>query len=165
MFSCEYFKTLQNSFFTEHLWTATSVLGKNLESFTISYDLAKYLKSLTIVIDFAENIWNFVVAIKQSENPIKSMIQHSFGEFFPWNTFHKWVKFPKEAWGVWYERLNVFASSLIIKKVCNSQAEISHTFMEMFLNSIYFTEFYFIEILTSLFWLFSTLNFSLTRLY
>ena len=36
--------------------------------------------------------------------------------------------------------------------------------MEMFLNLIYFTGFYFIEIPTSLFWFFSTLNFSLTLL-
>ena len=93
-----------NSFFIEHLWTDTSVLGKNLESFTINYDLAKYSKTLTVLIDFAENIWNSGVAMKQSENPIKSMIQHSFGKFFAWNSFHKWVKFPKEAWGVWYKR-------------------------------------------------------------
>ena len=79
MFSCEFLKTLQDSFFIKHLWTATSVLGKNLESFTISYDLAKYLKTLTILIDFAEHIWNSGVAMKQSENPINSMIQHSFG--------------------------------------------------------------------------------------
>ena len=62
--------TLWNSFFIEHLWTATSVFGKNLKNFTISYDFAKYLKTLTIIIDFAENIWNFGVAMKQSENPI-----------------------------------------------------------------------------------------------
>ena len=70
MFSCEFFKTLQNSFFIEHLWTATSVLGKNLQSFTINYDLDKYLTTLTIITDFAENIWNSGVAMKQSENPI-----------------------------------------------------------------------------------------------
>ena len=52
---------------------------------------------------------------------------------------------------VWTWGLAVFASSLIIRKVCRSQAEISHTFMEMFLNPIRFTDFYFIEILTSLF--------------
>ena len=45
-----------NSFFIEHLLTDTSVLGKNLESFTINYDLAKYSKTLTVLIDFAENI-------------------------------------------------------------------------------------------------------------
>ena len=88
MSSCEFFKTLQNSFFTEQLWTSTSVLRKNLKSFTISYDLAKYLTTLTILIDFEENTWNSGVAIKQSENPIKNMIQHSFGKFFPWNSFH-----------------------------------------------------------------------------
>ena len=32
--------------------------------------------------------------------------------------------------------------------------EISHRFMEMFLNLIYFTDFYFIEILIGLFWFF-----------
>ena len=69
MFSFEFFKT------PEHLWTATAVLGKNLESFTINYDLTKYLKTLTILIDFTENIWNSGLAMKQSENPIKSMIQ------------------------------------------------------------------------------------------
>ena len=58
-------------------------LGKNLESFTINYDLAKCLRTLTILIDFAENISNSGVAVKQSENPIKSMIKHSFREFFP----------------------------------------------------------------------------------
>ena len=67
---CVLLWTLWNSFFIEHLWTATSVFGKNLKSFTINYDLAKYLTTLTIIIDFAENIWNFGVAIKQSENPI-----------------------------------------------------------------------------------------------
>ena len=94
---------------SEQLFYRTAVNGylcfsTNLESFTINYDLAKYLKTLTILIDFAENIWNSGVAMKQSENLIKSIIQHSFGKFFPWNSFHKWVKFPKEAWGVWYER-------------------------------------------------------------
>ena len=84
MVSCEFFKTLQNSIFIEHLWTASFVLGKNLKSFTTNYDLAKYLKTLTILIDFAENIWDSGVAMKQSENPIKSMIQHYFGKnFFP----------------------------------------------------------------------------------
>ena len=39
--------------------------------------------ALTIIIDFAENIGNSGVAMKQSEKPIKSMIQHSFGKFFP----------------------------------------------------------------------------------
>ena len=57
-------------FFIEHLWTATSVLGKNLKIFTINYDLAKYLTTLTILIDFAENIWNSGVAMKKSENTI-----------------------------------------------------------------------------------------------
>ena len=60
--------------------------------------------------------------------------------------------------------LTVFASSLITRKVCSSQAQISHTFMEMFLNLIYFTVSYFIEILTSLFWFFSTVNFAFTLL-
>ena len=84
MVSREFFKTLQNSTFMEHLWTASSVLGKNLESFDINYDLAKYWQTLTILIDFAENIWNSGVAMKQSENTIKSMIQHYFGKiFFP----------------------------------------------------------------------------------
>ena len=54
-----------------------------MESFTINYDLAKCLRTLNILIDFAENISNSGVAVKQSENPIKSMIQHSFREFFP----------------------------------------------------------------------------------
>ena len=60
--------------------------------------------------------------------------------------------------------LTVFASSLITRKVCSSQAQICHTFMEMFLNLIYFTVSYFIEILTSLFWFFSTVNFAFTLL-
>ena len=148
MFCCEFLKTLQNSFFIEHMWTATSVLGINLKNVTINYALATFLTTLTITVDFAENIWNSGVAMKlQSENPIKSMIQHSFGKFFPWKSFHKWLKFPKETWGL----LTVFVSSLIIRYVCNSQVDISHTFMEMFLNLIFFTDFYFIEILTSLF--------------
>ena len=67
MFSCELFGTV---FFIEHLWMATSVLGKNLKIFTINYDLAKYLTTLTNVIDFAENNWNSGVAMKKSENPI-----------------------------------------------------------------------------------------------
>ena len=57
-------------FFIEHLWTATSVLGKALKNFTINYDLAQYLATLTIRNDFAENIWNSVVALRWSENPI-----------------------------------------------------------------------------------------------
>ena len=68
---------------------ATSGLGKNLKNFNINYDLAKYLTTLTIIIDFAENIWNSGVAMRRSENLIKSMIQHSFGKFFPWKSFHK----------------------------------------------------------------------------
>ena len=36
-------------FFIEHLWTATSVLGKTLTNFTINYDLDKYLTTLTII--------------------------------------------------------------------------------------------------------------------
>ena len=67
---CVLLWTLWNSFFIEHLWTATSVFGKNLKKFSINYDLAKYLTTLNIIIDFAENIWNFGVVIKQSENPI-----------------------------------------------------------------------------------------------
>ena len=82
MLCCEFFKTLQNSSFIEHLWAATSVLGKNLKNFTINCDLAEFLTTLIIIINFAENIWNCGVAMKQSENPIKSMIQHSFGKFF-----------------------------------------------------------------------------------
>ena len=82
MVSCEFLKTLQNSIFIEHMWTTSFVLGKNLKSFTTNYDLAKYLKTLTILIDFAENIWDSGVAMKQSENPIKSMMQHYFGKFF-----------------------------------------------------------------------------------
>ena len=78
MVPCEFFKA-QNSTFIEHLWTASSVLVKNLESFTVNYDLAKYLKTSIILIDFAENIWNFGVAMKQSE---KSMIQYYFGKVF-----------------------------------------------------------------------------------
>ena len=57
-------------FLIEHLWTATSDLGKTLKIFTINYDSAKYLTTLTIIIDFAENIWNAGVAMKKSENPI-----------------------------------------------------------------------------------------------
>ena len=67
MFSCELFGTV---FFIEHLWMATSVLGKNLKIFTINYDLAKYLTTLTNIIDFGENNWNSGVAMKKSENPI-----------------------------------------------------------------------------------------------
>ena len=48
----------------------TSVLDKNLQKFTINYNLAKYMMTLTIITDFAENIWNSGVAMKQSENPI-----------------------------------------------------------------------------------------------
>ena len=55
---------------------------------------------------------------------------------------------------VWTRVLTVFAPFLIIRKIFSSQAEISHTFMEMFLNLICFTDFYFIETLTSLFWFF-----------
>ena len=39
----------RSSFFIEHLWTATSVLGKTLKNFTINYDFAKYLTTLTII--------------------------------------------------------------------------------------------------------------------
>ena len=56
--------------------------------------------------------------------------------------------------------LAVIAPSLIKRSVCSSQVEISDTFMNMSLNLIYFTDFYFIEILTSLFSFFSTLIFS-----
>ena len=68
VFCCEFFKTLQNSFFIEHLWTATSVLGKNPKNFTINYDLAKFLTALTIIINFTENIWKSDVAMKQLAN-------------------------------------------------------------------------------------------------
>ena len=44
VFSCELSEILQNSFFKEHLWTATS-------------DLDGYLKTLPITIAFAEYIW------------------------------------------------------------------------------------------------------------
>ena len=47
-------------------------------------------------------------------------------------------------------------------KVCSSQVEISHTFMEMILNFICFEDFYFIEILLFYFDFFSTLIFSPT---
>ena len=75
---CVLLWSLWNSFFIEHLWTATSVFGKNFftekkfltKNFTINYDLAKYPTTLTIIINFAENVWNFGVAMKQSENPI-----------------------------------------------------------------------------------------------
>ena len=70
MFSYELFETISNCCFIEHLWTATSILGKNLENFTINYDLAKSMTTLTILIDFAENTWNSGVARGQSENPI-----------------------------------------------------------------------------------------------
>ena len=43
------------------------------------------------------------------------------------------------------------ASTLIKRSVCGSLVEISHTFMEMPLNLVYFTDFYLIEILTNLF--------------
>ena len=47
---------------------------------------------------------------------------------------------------------------IVFDKVsCSSQVAISHTFMEMILNLIYFTDFYFVEILTSLFRFFSTI--------
>ena len=58
-------------------------LGKNLESFTINYDLAKYLKTLTILIDFAENIWNSGVAMKQSENLLRAWYNILSEGFFP----------------------------------------------------------------------------------
>ena len=44
---------------------ATSVLGKNLQMFTINFDLAEYLTTLTITTDFAENILNSGIATKQ----------------------------------------------------------------------------------------------------
>ena len=94
---------LRDSFFIEHLLTATSGLGKDLKNFTNNYDLAKFLTTLAIIIDFAENILNSGVAMKQSENPTNGMIQHSLGTFFPWKKFHKWVEFSKEAWEVWTE--------------------------------------------------------------
>ena len=81
--SCEFFKTLRNRFFIEHLWTATSVLGKTLKDFIVNYDVTKYLTTLTIINDFAENIWNSSVTMRRSQSPIKSMMQHSFGKFFP----------------------------------------------------------------------------------
>ena len=71
MFSCEFVKILRRSFFIEHLWTAKSVLGKNLKNFTVNYDLVKHMTTLIIIIDFAENIWNSGVAMKQSEKPRK----------------------------------------------------------------------------------------------
>ena len=45
-FSCELSKILQNSFFKEHVLTASS-------------DLGKYLKALAIIIAFSEYIWIF----------------------------------------------------------------------------------------------------------
>ena len=56
MFSYEFFETISNCFFIEHVRTATSILGKNLKNFTINYDLAKYLTTLTIITDFTGNI-------------------------------------------------------------------------------------------------------------
>ena len=69
-FICEFFKTIRNIFFIDQLWTATSILGKNLKHFTVYTDLAKYLTTLTVITDFGDNIWNSGVATKQSENPI-----------------------------------------------------------------------------------------------
>ena len=63
-------KLFETVFLEEHLWTAASILGKNLKNFTINYDLAKYLTTLTIIIDFTGNIWNSGVARGRSENPI-----------------------------------------------------------------------------------------------
>ena len=70
MFSYEFFETISNCSFIEHVRTATSILGKNLKNFTINYDLAKYRATLTIFIDFAENIWNSGLASGRYENPI-----------------------------------------------------------------------------------------------
>ena len=70
MFSYEFFETISNCSFIEHLWTAASILGKNLKNFTLNYDLAKYLATLTIIIDFAEKIWNSGEGRGRSENPI-----------------------------------------------------------------------------------------------
>ena len=81
-FPMNFLKLFETVFLKEHLWTAASILGKNLKNFTINYDLAKYLTTLTITIDFAENIWNSDVARGRSKNPIQSMIQHFFGFFF-----------------------------------------------------------------------------------
>ena len=83
MISCEFFKTLQNSTFIEHMWAASFVLGKNLKSFTTNYDLAKYLKTLTILIDFAEKIWNSGVAMKQSENLLRGWYKILSESFLP----------------------------------------------------------------------------------
>ena len=60
------------------------------------------------------------------------------------------------AWG-----LAVLASSLRIRSVCSSQFAISRTFMEISLKLIYFTDFNFIEISTSLFSFFQGLFFHL----
>ena len=69
-FIFEFFKTLRNIFFIDQLWTATSILGKNLKNFAICTDLVKNLTTLTVITDFGENIWNSCVATKQPENPI-----------------------------------------------------------------------------------------------
>ena len=60
----------------------------------------------------------------------------------------------------WARGFALLAFSLRIRSVCSSPVEINHTFMEMSLNLICFTDLYFIESLTSLFSLFSTHIFS-----
>ena len=63
-FSCDIFKTLQNSFFIVHTWIAASDLIEYMETLTVNEDLRKCLTVLTIIIDFTENIWDFGVAMK-----------------------------------------------------------------------------------------------------
>ena len=63
----------------------------------------------------------------------------------------------KKIW--YYSRAFLPKCSFSCSEVCSSQVEISHTFMEMFLNLIYFTDFYFIEILTVYFDFFQRLFF------
>ena len=82
-----------------------------------------------------------------------------FSDFFSLKSFYKWVELPEETWGVYDERgvWLYLASYLRIKSSCSSQVEISQTLLEIALNFIYFTDFYFVETLTSLFSFFSTL--------
>ena len=63
-FSCDIFKTLQNSFFIVHTWIAASDLIEYMETLTVNEDLRKCLTVLTIIIDFTENIWDIGVAMK-----------------------------------------------------------------------------------------------------
>ena len=68
MFSCDFFETLQDSFFIGLLCMTVFDLGKYLKTLIINYELGKYVTTVPTITDFTENAWNSGVPMKQSDN-------------------------------------------------------------------------------------------------